>query len=44
MGNAKVRFDEIDGLRGLAIAQMVIYHLCYLASFNYFYFFSTNWD
>jgi uncharacterized membrane protein len=29
MGNAKVRFDEIDGLRGFAIAQMVVYHLCY---------------
>jgi uncharacterized membrane protein len=29
MGNAKVRFDEIDGLRGFAIAQMVAYHLCY---------------
>lgn len=29
MGSEKVRFDEIDGLRGFAIAQMVAYHLCY---------------
>jgi uncharacterized membrane protein len=29
MGSDKVRFDEIDGLRGFAIAQMVVYHLCY---------------
>ncbi len=34
MGNAKVRFDEIDGLRGFAIAQMVAYHFCY--DLNYF--------
>jgi uncharacterized membrane protein len=29
MGSEKVRFDGIDGLRGFAIAQMVVYHLCY---------------
>lgn len=34
MGNSKVRFDEIDGLRGFAIAQMVAYHFCY--DLNYF--------
>jgi uncharacterized membrane protein len=34
METNKVRFDEIDGLRGFAIAQMVLYHFCY--DLNYF--------
>jgi uncharacterized membrane protein len=34
MGSSRVRFDEIDGLRGFAIANMVAYHLCY--DLNYF--------
>jgi uncharacterized membrane protein len=34
MEKSKVRFEEIDGLRGLAIIQMVAYHFCY--DLNYF--------